>query len=132
MARVYGVDERRVTSFVEDFAELGNYFDMPVATYSSGMRARLAFGISLAIDFDVYIVDEVIAVGDARFQAKCQAAFAERIRHASVILVSHSFETLQTYCTSGIMLAGGEFHYFEKLSEALSAYKSMLRIDALE
>src|SRR5260370_4199309 len=93
IARVYGVDAKAVVRFVRDFAELGSYFDMPTRTYSSGMAARLSFALRLSIDFDVYLVDEIIAVGDARFQARCRQAFQERTRHATIIMVSHSFET---------------------------------------
>src|ERR1700722_19750732 len=75
VARVYGADIRRVTDFVEDFAELGDYMDIPIKTYSSGMAARLAFGLSMAIEFDVYLVDEITAVGDARFADRCKTAF---------------------------------------------------------
>ncbi len=94
VARVYGADIRRVVDFVEDFAELGEYFDVPVKTYSSGMMARLAFGVSMAIEFNVYLVDEITAVGDARFQKRCEEAFARRRKASGMIMVSHSMGTI--------------------------------------
>jgi capsular polysaccharide transport system ATP-binding protein len=85
IARVYGADIRRVVDFVEDFSELGDYIDIPVKTYSSGMMARLAFGLSMAIEFDVYLVDEITAVGDARFQTRCKQAFEARRKNAGLM-----------------------------------------------
>ena len=89
VARAYGQDVRTVLDFVEDFSELGDYLDAPVRTYSSGMNARLAFALSMAIEFECYLIDELTAVGDARFAARCQAAFKERRARADVIMVSH-------------------------------------------
>ncbi|MGJ0395984.1 MAG: ABC transporter ATP-binding protein [Methylocystis sp.] len=125
VARVYGQDARKITNFVEDFAEIGAYIDAPIRTYSSGMLARLAFGLSLAIDFDCYLIDEVTAVGDARFAARCQAEFAKRRLTADVIMVSHAMATIQQYCNRGMVLAGGQLHVFSKLDEAIELYKKL-------
>lgn len=111
---------------IQAFAELGDYFDEPVNTYSSGMRARLQFALSLAFNFDVYISDEVTATGDAAFQRKAAAAFAEMTDRAGLIMVSHSEGTLRRFCQSGIWLDGGHAHWFDTLDEALARYKESL------
>ena len=95
VARIYGADVRKTLDFVEDFSEIGDYIDAPVKTYSSGMMARLSFGLSMAIDFECYLIDEITAVGDARFQARCVGTFAERRKRADIIMVSHSMETIK-------------------------------------
>lgn len=124
VARIYGANVDDVVGFAMDFAELGDYFDMPVKTYSSGMRARLAFGLSMAIDFDVYLVDEVTAVGDSRFQAKCTAAFAARSDHSSVVIVSHSLGTIRSYCQHCAVLKNGQLHYFDSIDDAQRLYEA--------
>ena len=125
-ARIYGADPNFVLSYVEDFAELDDYLGMPVRTYSSGMRARLAFGISMAIDFDVYLVDEITAVGDERFRDRCRDALKERMRHADIIMVSHSFSTIQSYCEIGAVLTDGHLTFYEDLNDAFEAYRQAL------
>jgi capsular polysaccharide transport system ATP-binding protein len=122
VARIYSQDVDRVVDEAREFADIGDYFYMPVRTYSSGMRARLAFGVSMTIDFDVYLVDEVTAVGDTRFRTKCKQAFAERSERASMIMVSHSLDTLREYCTLGALLEGGALRVFDSIDEAASAY----------
>ncbi len=121
VARIYGEDVDRVVGFARQFSQIGSYFFMPVKTYSSGMRARLAFGVSMAIDFDVYLVDEVTAVGDARFQKRCRQAFAERSDHSSVIMVSHQEKTMRDYCDSFALLHQGQLLLFDSLEDALEA-----------
>jgi capsular polysaccharide transport system ATP-binding protein len=124
VARVYGVDVDQVLGFALDFSELGNYFAMPVRTYSSGMRARLAFALSMAIDFDVYLVDEVTAVGDSHFQAKCKRAFADRRNRSSVIIVSHSMSTIKSYCQRAAVLRNGKLLHFDSPQAAARVYKA--------
>ena len=124
-ARVYGQDTRRTFEFVDDFAEIGAYIDAPVKTYSSGMVARLAFGLSMAIDFDCYLIDEVIAVGDARFSMRCKNEFAKRRRNSDIIMISHSMATIQEYCNRGLVLAGGRAYIFHEVAEAIELYKKM-------
>ncbi|MCI4677497.1 ABC transporter ATP-binding protein [Rhodoblastus acidophilus] len=126
LARIYGVDERRVADFVWDFAELGAYFDMPIQTYSSGMAAKLAFGVSLAIDFDVYLVDEVTEVGDARFRKKCAAAFMERMAKSDIIMVSHNSHTIKAYCDRGAVLNDGRLEFFDSIDEAMRVHRNIL------
>lgn len=127
VARAYGANVRQVIEFVEDFAEIGDYIDVPIATYSSGMAARLAFGLSMAIEFDCYLIDEVIAVGDARFQARCEAAFNARRKNADLIVVSHSMATIKTYCDQGAVLVDGQILMFESIDKAIEVYNRMNR-----
>jgi capsular polysaccharide transport system ATP-binding protein len=129
LADVYDMDLKYIVEWIEDFAELGKYFEMPLGTYSSGMAARLAIGTSLAFDFDVYLLDEVIAVGDERFQRKCQEAFSERMATSSMILVSHNPHAVRQYCTSGAVLHGGRLAMFTSLDEAIDVYQWILRGD---
>lgn len=124
-ARIYGHDPRRVLDYVEDFAEIGSYIDVPIETYSSGMMQRLAFGLSMAIEFECYLIDEVTAVGDSRFQRRCQEEFAKRRERADIIMVSHSPDTLRTYCDRGAVLAHGCLHMFSSLDDAIELYKKL-------
>ena len=127
LARLYGVDADEGSGYVSDFADLGEYFRMPVETYSSGMLARLAFGACLAIQFDVYLIDEVTAVGDARFRAKCLDAFRKRMERADVIMASHDYETMRAYCHRGAVLAGGRLTLFDDLEDAIDHHASLMR-----
>lgn len=125
--RIYGADIRRVTSFVEDFAELGSYMDMPVRTYSSGMRSKLAFGLSMAIGFDFYLIDEAYSVGDASFQAKAAGVFQARRKNATLIVVSHNEATIRKNCDGAAVLHGGLLRVYDKLDDALNAYAEICR-----
>jgi capsular polysaccharide transport system ATP-binding protein len=107
---------------IEAFAELGAAFDEPVRTYSSGMRSRLQFALSLAFDFDVYISDEVTSAGDAAFRKKAAAAFERLVDRAGLIMVSHGEGTLRQFCTAGIWLHEGRAHWFERIDDALAEY----------
>ena len=126
-ARAYGQDVREVLDFVEDFSELGDYLDVPVKTYSSGMGAKLAFGLSMAIQFDVYLIDEITGVGDARFQKRCERAFAARRTVADVIMVSHQVGTIQTYCDRGAVLVDGRLMLFGNIDQAVDIYNRLNR-----
>lgn len=126
ICRIYGADYRRVKEEVQDFSELGDYFSMPLRTYSSGMRARLAFGLSMAIDFEVYLIDEVIAVGDQPFRQKCQAALNERRSRSAVIMVSHNVATIRAHCGRCAVLHDGELVLYETVDEALAVYEEIL------
>ena len=127
VARAYGQDLDTVLDFVEDFAELGDYLDAPYKTYSSGMMARLAFGLSMAIEFDCYLVDEITAVGDARFQARCKEAFDARRSRADLIVVSHSMQTIKDYCDHGAVLVDGQLIMFDAVDRAIEAYNRLNR-----
>ncbi|MCK0168315.1 ABC transporter ATP-binding protein [Jannaschia sp. S6380] len=126
VARVYGVDTESLKAFVLDFSELGRQFDAPVKTYSSGMRARLGFGLSMGIRFDTYLVDEVTAVGDASFNRKSKAVFRERIRNASAIMVSHQMEKLRDYCDAALVLTGGKLEFYDKLEDGVARHRELL------
>ena len=127
VARAYGQDVRRVLEFVEDFSELGDYLDVPIKTYSSGMGARLAFALSMAVQFDCYLIDELTAVGDARFAARCVAAFKERRATADVIMVSHMVGTIKDYCDRGAVLVDGRLICFDDIDQAIDMYNRLNR-----
>ena len=126
IARVYGVDTDGLIAFVEDFAELGKYFDMPVRSYSSGMKSRLTFGASMGIHFDTYLVDEVTAVGDATFKRKSRAVFAERMKTSSAIMVNHSMGQVRQFCDAGVVLENGQMQYFDDLEEAIAMHEAIM------
>ena len=113
---------RRLVDYVQDFAELGDFIDMPVRSYSSGMKARLAFGLSMGVHFDWYLVDEITAVGDAAFRKKSLSVFKHRLRDAGMLMVSHSTRTILDYCTSGLVLENGRATYFENVRDAIALH----------
>ncbi|SPA01452.1 Polysialic acid transport ATP-binding protein [Cupriavidus taiwanensis] len=112
--------------FVREFSELHDAFEDPVKTYSSGMRSRLAFAMSLAFDFDTYLVDELTAVGDAAFKRKSQKAFEDLAGRAGLVMVSHSESTLKNFCQSAVWLHQGQAHWFDSVEEALRAYRDSI------
>lgn len=115
---------RDKVSFVEDFAELGKYFDMPIKTYSSGMKSRLGFGLSMAFPFDYYLVDEVTAVGDARFKQKCADLFKSRHKESSFLMVSHSLSSLKEFCDVALFIGrDNKIQFFDSIDEAIATYK---------
>ncbi|WEJ99501.1 MAG: ABC transporter ATP-binding protein [Candidatus Sphingomonas phytovorans] len=118
IARIYNQSEEYVIDYVEDFAQLGPYLYQPVETYSAGMNARLAFGISLAIDFDCYLVDEVTGAGDERFRIRCEEALLHRRDNATLIMVSHDPGTLRQYCRAGAVVYGGTVTFYDSIDEA--------------
>ncbi|ATQ67784.1 MULTISPECIES: ABC transporter ATP-binding protein [Methylosinus] len=127
VARIYGADPRKAAAFVEDFAELGDYLDAPVKTYSTGMSAKLNFGMSMAIDFDVFLIDEITGVGDSRFQKRCAEVFAQRRKNTSVIYVSHSMSSVARYCDRAGVLVDGQLLMFETVGKAAEFYNRMNR-----
>jgi len=128
VCRIHGheTDIPERLAFIEGFAELGAAFDEPINTYSSGMRARFQFALSLAFDFDVYIADESISAGDANFRKKARAAFRKMANRASLIMVSHNEATLRQFCTAGVWLDRGKAHWFDDVDDALMAYDESL------
>lgn len=124
IARVYGVDTEDLSDFVEDFAELGKHFRLPFRSYSSGMKSRLAFGVSMGIDFDTYLVDEVTSVGDAAFRSKATELFNARMAEAGAIVVSHSMPQIRQMCDAALVLEHGQARYFEDLDEAIALHES--------
>ena len=128
IARVYGVDTEELVAFVEDFAEIGEHFHMPVRTYSSGMRSRLTFGISMGIPFDTYLVDEVTAVGDARFRLKSQAVFRARMANASAVVVSHNTKDLYAFCDAAVVLYDGKLQFFDRLYDGIKLHEELMAL----
>ena len=122
VARIYGHDTEQLVDYVQDFAELGKSYYMPVKSYSSGMKARLAFGVSMGIDFDYYLVDEITAVGDSNFKKKCKVVFEEKLQNSDIIMVSHSNASLKEYCTTGIVLEDGNLTFFNDIDDAISMH----------
>lgn len=125
ISRIYGHTYAELKDFVEDFTELGPQLKMPVKTYSSGMRARLAFALSLAIEFDCYLIDEVIMVGDQNFQRKCHVELFEKRADRSLILASHSGDIIREYCNRAMVLTGGTGTMFDDVGEALEVYDAL-------
>lgn len=122
ISRIYDKPEQELLDFVEDFAQLGPYLHQPVNTYSAGMNARLAFGISLAIDFDCYLVDEVTAAGDERFRRRSEDALISRRDNATLVMISHDPGTLKAYCRKGAVLYGGALVHYDSIAEACEVH----------
>src|SRR5437868_7868174 len=122
IARIYGHEYREIRDFVEDFTELGVQLKMPVKTYSSGMRARLAFALSLAIEFDCYLIDEIIMVGDANFHQKCHYELFEKRGDRALIFASHSPELVREFCDSALVLHDGLGTAYSDVNQALEIY----------
>lgn len=126
ICRIYNVDIDYVTNFTQEFSELGQYLHEPIKRYSSGMKARLAFALSLAVEFDCYLIDEVIAVGDSRFSDKCKYELFERRKDRSIILVSHNHSAMKQYCDNAMVLEAGRMHQFDNMDEAYKYYNALL------
>jgi capsular polysaccharide transport system ATP-binding protein len=124
VCRIYEADYERAKPFVEDFAELGSYMREPLFHYSTGMRARLAFAISLAVEFDCYLIDEVTTVGDSRFHEKCRTELFEKRKDRALIFVSHNASDIKQHCESASVLRGGKLHTFERVDDAYAFYES--------
>jgi capsular polysaccharide transport system ATP-binding protein len=124
VARIYGIDTDALIAYVQDFAELGDFLEMPVRSYSSGMRARLAFGMSMGIAFDWYLVDEITAVGDAVFRRKSLAAFKHRLKDAGLLMASHSANTIRSYCTAGLVIEAGRALFFQDVEAAIAQHEA--------
>ncbi len=122
ICRVYGVDLDERLQFVEDFAELGIYLREPVRTYSAGMRARLAFAGSMVVDFDCFLIDEIVAVGDARFQAKCHEELFVKRADRAMIIVSHDPGYIRAHCQRAAVLHQGQLLHFPSVDEAFAFY----------
>jgi len=128
VARIYGVDTDAMADFVEDFAELGPSFHMPLRSYSSGMRSRLSFGVSMGIPFDTYLVDEVTSVGDAAFKKKSSALFHERMHNSGSFVVSHSMPQIRELCDVGIVLEHGRAVYYDSLEDAIAHHLGNMEV----
>lgn len=122
ICRIYGVDPAEKIGFVEDFSELGIYLREPLKTYSSGMRARLGFAISMVIEFDCFLIDEIVAVGDARFHEKCNHELFVKRGDRAMIIVSHNATYIREHCSRAAVLSAGELHQADSLDEAFAFY----------
>lgn len=126
IGRVNGVaDLDEYEDKVREFAEIGIRFDLPVRTYSSGMRSRLAFGCCISIDFDVYLIDEATSVGDPRFRRKAKNSLLEKSLSSRVVMVSHEVDELKQFCNSAVVLHNGKLSYYEELDVALEVYRKL-------
>lgn len=124
ICRVYGATTEDKIPYVQEFTELGKYLREPVKTYSSGMRARLAFAISMVVEFDCFLIDEIIAVGDSRFQEKCNCELFEKRKDRAMIMVSHDPGFIRTHCQSASVLVKGKLTSFEDIEEAFTFYNA--------
>jgi capsular polysaccharide transport system ATP-binding protein len=125
IARIYRRDYQQMLKYVEDFAEIGRFIDEPIKNYSSGMKAKPSFGVSLAIQFDYYLIDEVMSVGDPKFRRKSKAALLERLNNATVIMISHSPSLMKEYCVRGLVVDSGRLLEFPNIDEAIAYYENM-------
>lgn len=125
IARVYQRDYNSVRQFVEEFTELGHQLMAPVKTYSSGMRARLAFALSLAIEFDCYLIDEIVLVGDQNFQRKCHAELFSKRNDRAMIIASHSSDFIRQYCDKGVIIDKGKVEKFDDIERCLNIYENL-------
>ena len=126
VARIYGADTDALMAYVEEFAELGEHFHLPVRSYSSGMRGRLSFGVNMGLEFDTYLIDEVTAVGDAAFKRKSRDVFLARMQKAGAVFVSHSMGAVREMCKAGALIENGELTYYEDVEEAIERYMHMI------
>ncbi|ANI16875.1 ABC transporter ATP-binding protein [Pseudomonas citronellolis] len=127
VCRVYGAEGeamREKVRYVQEFAEIGDWIDEPIKTYSSGMRSRVAFGLSMAFDFDYYLIDEVMSVGDAQFKRKCAQVFEEKLQRSKVVLVSHSMPDIKKLCDMVLLVRDGRIEVFEDVKEGIKAYSA--------
>ena len=127
VARIYGLDIDEMSAYVRDFAELGDQFHLPLRNYSAGMRARLAFAVSMAVPFDTYLIDEVTSVGDASFQAKSEAMLKHRLQNKAAIIVSHSMAMLSRLCQSGAVLENGRIFFYQRVEKAIEHHDFLMR-----
>ncbi|WP_376875110.1 ABC transporter ATP-binding protein [Albirhodobacter sp. R86504] len=127
ISRIYGVDTDMLIDFVEDFAELGEHYRLPFRTYSSGMKSRLAFGVSMGIRFDTYLVDEVTSVGDQRFKEKANEVFQKRIGASGAIVVSHSMNVIRQMCTKAAVLENGNLTMFDNVEDAIARHMENMK-----
>lgn len=123
ISRIYGMDNLEVFEFVAAFADIGASIDEPIRNLSSGMKARVAFGVSMAIDFDYYLIDEVIAVGDAAFKKRCKFVLEERNKTSTLIVISHANSILREFSEVGAVLNKGNLEFFETIEGAIQAHR---------
>lgn len=128
ICRVYGksrAEFKKRMDFIKEFSEIGDFFEMPLKTYSSGMRSKFSFAVSMAFDFDYYLIDELTSVGDRRFKEKCQKTFDEKKGRANFLFVSHNINELKRQCDIGIFIKDGKIHVHESIDDAVNAYNAV-------
>ena len=125
IARVYNVDFEKTLEIVENFAELGNYLNEPVKSYSSGMRSRLAFAISMSIEFDCFLIDEGMSVGDHRFHQKCNFELFEKRKDRAMIIVAHQTDIIRAHCDHAAVLECGKLRVYDRVDDAIAAYEAL-------
>lgn len=128
ICRVYGADPRQKVDFVQEFSELGIYLYEPVRSYSAGMRARLAFAISMIIEFDCFLIDEIVAVGDARFHDKCHHELFEKRGDRAMIIVSHNADYIKAHCHRAVVLSEGRLHQFSSIDQSYDYYMAQQHV----
>ncbi|MBC1041636.1 ABC transporter ATP-binding protein, partial [Escherichia coli] len=126
VCRIHGVrDTSPVEEWVKEFSEIGQHYELPIKTYSSGMKSKFSFAVSMAFDFDIYLTDEITSVGDARFKQKCIDVFNKKRETASLIMVSHDMKNLRQQCDMGILLRDGKLEVFDNIDDAIKIYQSL-------
>lgn len=128
ICRIYGKNEDeiiQICNYVKEFSEIGDYFDMPINLYSSGMKSRLTFSMSLAFDFDYMIIDEILSVGDAAFKKKSRNALEEKMIHSNILMVSHSMDEIREICDVGLLIDKGQVTYYDHIEDAIDAYNKL-------
>ena len=111
--------------WVKEFSEIGQHFELPIKGYSSGMRSKFSFAVSMAFDFDIYLTDEIMSVGDARFKQKCVDVFTKKRETASLIMVSHDTKNLRQQCDMGILLRNSQLEVFDNIDDAIKIYQAL-------
>lgn len=132
ICRIYGKSEaeiKKIASHVKEFSELEDYFEMPINSYSSGMKSRLSFAMSLAFEFDYLIIDEILSVGDASFKQKSQKALQDKMQKCNILIVSHSIETLRELCDAGLIVNDGKLSYYDDIEDAISSYNNINKVE---
>lgn len=126
VCRIHGVhDTAEVEEWVKEFSEIGQHYELPIKGYSSGMKSKFSFAVSMAFDFDIYLTDEITSVGDARFKQKCIDVFTQKRETASLIMVSHDMKTLRQQCDMGIVLQNGQLTLHQDIEEAITIYQKL-------
>ncbi|MGB2219714.1 MAG: ABC transporter ATP-binding protein [Henriciella sp.] len=125
VARIYNKNIKDIVEYVKDFSELGASLKLPIRTYSNGMRAKLAFGLSMAIDFDIYLIDEITAAGDPTFRKRTENVFQTKLNDSRVIMISHSEQTIKSFCDCGLLMSNDGIFFFDRIEDLLKEYKSL-------
>jgi len=127
VCRVYGYvgdAMREKIRYVQEFAEIGAWFDEPIRTYSSGMKSRIAFGLSMAFDFDYYLIDEVMAAGDQTFRNKCEVVFSEKLKRSKIFLTTHNMKEVERLCDMVLLVDNGQLKVYDDVAEGIAAYRT--------